>query len=83
MEIGSTDALTLVDVQNDFAPGGALPVNDAGRASPPTRCPPFDNLLARIPIRTTACRHSGQRETLGIQRSFYVLEATWTIRRCE
>ena len=31
MEITPTDALMVVDVQNDFAPGGALPVNDAKR----------------------------------------------------
>ena len=29
MTIGPNDALIVVDVQNDFAPGGALPVNDA------------------------------------------------------
>ena len=28
MTIGPNDALIVVDVQNDFAPGGALPVND-------------------------------------------------------
>lgn len=29
MDIGPSDALIVVDAQNDFAPGGALPVNDA------------------------------------------------------
>ncbi len=29
MDIGPNDALIVVDAQNDFAPGGALPVNDA------------------------------------------------------
>ena len=29
MDIGPEDALIVVDVQNDFAPGGALPVEDA------------------------------------------------------
>lgn len=31
MDIGPSDVLVVVDVQNDFAPGGALPVNDATR----------------------------------------------------
>ena len=29
-----TDALVLVDVQNDFCPGGALPVPDGDRVVP-------------------------------------------------
>ncbi len=35
MTIGPDDALIVVDAQNDFAPGGALPVNDAQLIVPP------------------------------------------------
>lgn len=35
MEIGPTDALVVIDVQNDFCPGGALPVPDGFRVAKP------------------------------------------------
>lgn len=34
MKIQSTDALIVVDVQNDFCPGGALPVNEGHKVVP-------------------------------------------------
>jgi nicotinamidase/pyrazinamidase len=35
MDIADTDALIVVDVQNDFLPGGALPVADGNRVFEP------------------------------------------------
>ncbi|NIA13878.1 MAG: isochorismatase family protein [Nitrospiraceae bacterium] len=34
MKVESTDALVVVDVQNDFCPGGALPVEEGQRVVP-------------------------------------------------
>ena len=34
MNLGPEDALIVVDVQNDFCPGGALPVNEGHRVVP-------------------------------------------------
>lgn len=47
MHIGPEDALIVVDVQNDFAPGGALPVNDARLIVPPINdlAPFFETLV--------------------------------------
>lgn len=35
MQVSETDALIVVDMQNDFCPGGALPVNDGHRVAGP------------------------------------------------
>lgn len=47
MHIGPDDALIVVDVQNDFASGGALPVNDARLIVPPINdlAPFFETLV--------------------------------------
>lgn len=47
MTIGPDDALFVVDAQNDFAPGGALPVSDAQVIVPPINdlAPFFETLV--------------------------------------
>jgi len=47
MEITGQDALIVVDVQNDFCPGGALPVPDGDAVIPPILAvaPRFEHIL--------------------------------------
>src|SRR3712207_7643240 len=45
MKVGSRDALVVVDVQNDFCPGGALPVPDGQQV-----VPMINDLVRRFPV---------------------------------
>ena len=46
MHIGMQDALIIIDLQNDFLPGGSLAVHDSQRIIP------FINRLTRLPFQT-------------------------------
>ncbi|MBS1089838.1 isochorismatase family protein [Gluconobacter wancherniae] len=46
MQIGMHDSLIIIDVQNDFLPGGSLAVHDSQRIIP------FINRLTRLPFQT-------------------------------
>jgi nicotinamidase/pyrazinamidase len=50
----ATDALVVIDMQNDFCPGGALAVADGDAI-----LPRVNRLLADFPVRVHSCSRIG------------------------